>query len=67
VSEAERDLEGAADEGVTWRLREAAEAAHAAAARPLAEAEEASRDESALSLALQNLIDAQIWKKPQKR
>ena len=65
--DAERDLMGEADEGVTWRLREAADAAHAAVARPLAEAQIESQDESSLSLALQNLIDAQIWKKPQKR
>ncbi len=34
---------GEADEGVTWRLREAADAAHAAVARPLAEAPAESR------------------------
>ena len=43
--DAERDLMGEADEGVTWRLREAADAAHAAVARPLAEAPAESEDE----------------------
>lgn len=63
VREAERDLGGDADEGVTWRLREAAEAAHAAALGPLANLPGESDDESALSLGLQNMIDGQIWKK----
>jgi len=67
VREAERDLMGAADEGVTWRLREAAEAAHGADARALAENPAESDDESALSLTLQNLIDDQIWKKTPRR
>ena len=65
--DAERDLMGEADEGVTWRLRDAADAVHAAVARPLADAETESQDESSLGQALQTLIDAQIWKKPQKR
>ncbi len=65
--DAERDIEGEADEGVTWRLREAADAAHAAVARPLSEGQAESQDESSLSQTLQNLIDAQIWKKPPKR
>jgi DNA primase len=67
VRDAERDLMGDPGEGVTWRLREAADAAHAAVARPLAEAQDDSEAESALSQALQNLIDDQIWKKPKKR
>jgi DNA primase len=67
VRDAERDLMGEADEGVTWRLREAAEAAQAAVARPLSDRPAESQDESELSHALQNLIDDQIWKKPPKR
>ncbi|MBP7241452.1 DNA primase [Amaricoccus sp.] len=63
VREAERAVAGAADEGLTWRLREAADAAHAAVTRPLAEVASESEDESALSRGLQNLIDQQIWKK----
>lgn len=63
VREAERDLAAAEDEGVTWRLREAAEAAHAAASRPLTESPGESEDESALSQGLQSMIDGQIWKK----
>ncbi|MBP7000488.1 DNA primase [Amaricoccus sp.] len=61
--DAERAVAGTADEGVTWRLREAAEAAHAAVTRPLAEAVSESEDESALSQGLQNMIDGQIWRK----
>jgi DNA primase len=63
VRDAEAELAGAADEGVTWRLREAFEASHAAAARPLAAAPDSGDDDARLSAALQELIDRQIWKK----
>ncbi len=67
IAEAERDLAGATDEGVTWRLREAAEAAHAAVARALADVEDESRDESILSQGLQSLLDGQMYRKPEKK
>ncbi len=71
LREAERELAGPAglaDEALTWRLREAADAAHRAASRPLSESAGADAEaEAALSAQLQGLVDQQIWKKPRKR
>jgi len=68
ISDAERDnMQGDANEGLTWRLKRAAEASQTADASPLIESKNESNDESVLSLHLQNLIDAQIWKKIDKR
>jgi len=66
--EAERELAGAADEGLTWRLKQAAEAEDAAGRAPLiAGTETEAEEEDRLSAQLQDLIDRQIWKKPPRR
>jgi DNA primase len=68
IREAERELPGLADEGLTWRLREAAEAAHRAVTAPLAAGADADdAAEAALSAELQALIDREIWRRPKKR
>jgi DNA primase len=67
IAEAEREMTGAATEGLTWRLREAAQAAHQAGRRPLSESADAAAEaEAVLSAELQELIDRQIWRKPPK-
>ena len=63
VREAEQDLAGEADEGVTWRLRQAAEAAHGANSKPLSEDDSSSGSESDLSARLQSMLDREVWKK----
>ena len=71
VREAEREFagpSGLADEALTWRLREAADAAHLAASRPLTDSAAVDAETEALvSASLQDLVDRQVWKKPQKR
>jgi DNA primase len=62
VAEAEEDLAGLADEGVTWRLSQAAEARHRAH-RPQTENKDLGEDRAAMSRALQNFIDQQVWVK----
>lgn len=62
VAEAEEDLAGLADEGVTWRLSQAAEARHRAH-RPPTENKDLGEDREAMSRALQNFIDQQVWVK----
>lgn len=62
TAEAEEDLAGLADEGVTWRLSQAAEARHQAH-RPQAENKDLGEDREAMSRALQNFIDQQVWVK----
>ena len=68
VRDAEREVVATADETMTWRLREAAEAVHHAATRALADSAQADDEaEAALSARLQELVERQIWKKPHKR
>ena len=66
IREAEQALAGSADEGLTWRLRQAADARHQATARPLDDAG-AGADEADLSRHLSSLLEQQVWKKPKKR
>jgi DNA primase len=66
VRDAERELAGAADEGVTWRLKAAAEESHRTATAPLREGATDSDDDSDLRRALQALIDEQVWNKGKK-
>jgi DNA primase len=65
VREAEQALAGSADEGLTWRLRQAADARHLATARPLEDAGTGA-DEADLSRHLSSLLEQQVWKKPKK-
>lgn len=63
ISDAMEDLEGLADEGVTWRLAEAARA-RAQAGRPkLDDTSDMGEDRAALSAQLQALIDGEVWRK----
>ena len=66
VAEAMEDLGGLADEGLTWRLTQAAEARHRADRSNLDEVSEGGEDRAALSAQLQALIDGAAWikKKP---
>ncbi len=67
VQDAALGLTAETADSFAWRLRQIADAAHSADRNPLNESKNDSDDESSLSLALQNLIDDQIWKKPPKR
>ena len=65
--DAARELNAETAESVGWRLRDAAEAAHQAASRPISESAEVDAEaEEMLSAGLQDLLDRQIWKKPRK-
>ena len=63
IEDAVEDLSGLADEGLTWRLSQAALARHRADNPPRDDAVDLGEDRSALSKHLQNLIDGQIWVK----
>lgn len=64
IKEAEQDLEGLADEGVTWRLQQAAQS-RVNAVRGDSDKDEAnaSAEEQSLSEHLQTLLDDQVWVK----
>ena len=63
VAEAMEDLSGLADEGVTWRLGQAAEARRRAERSKLDDDSDMGEDRGALSAGLQRLIDAAVWEK----
>lgn len=63
VEEAMEDLEGLADEGVTWRLSEATRARQKAQRSKLDDLSDMGEDRAALSAQLQALIDAEVWRK----
>ncbi|WP_126977069.1 DNA primase [Frigidibacter oleivorans] len=63
IEDAMEDLAGLADEGVTWRLNQAAEARHRAERPQLEDADDLGEDRAALSAELQALIDGEVWRK----
>ncbi|WP_444666751.1 DNA primase [Cereibacter changlensis] len=63
IEDAVEDLSGLADEGLTWRLSQAAAARHRADRSRLDDSSDLGEDRSALSKHLQNLIDGQVWVK----
>jgi DNA primase len=63
IEEAEGDMEGLVDEGLTWRLMKAADARNRAIKLNLDEMNEAGDDRAALSAQLQQLIDSEVWVK----
>ncbi len=65
IEDAMLDVTGLADEGLTWRLGQAAEARNRAERSGVAEAAEAGEDRATMSQALQDMIDRRIWVKNQ--
>jgi DNA primase len=66
IEDAVEDLSGVADEGLTWRLSQAALARHRADNPAREDAADLGEDRSALSNHLQNLIDGQVWVKKKR-
>ncbi|MDP2063633.1 MAG: DNA primase [Phaeovulum sp.] len=65
IADAAEDLAGLANEGVTWRLGQAARARHLAEHPKLEEAADMGEDRPAMSAYLQSLLDAQRSRKPE--
>ena len=63
IEDAVEDLSGLADEGLTWRLSQAAAARHKADHPNRTDQGDLGEDRSALSGHLQSLIDAKVWEK----
>lgn len=61
IAEAMADMDGLVDEGLTWRLAQAAAARHRAEASRMADGAETGEDTAALSRHLQEMLDGQIW------
>ena len=63
IAEAMADMDGLADEGLTWRLAQSARARHAADTTKMPDMGDLGEDRAAMSMHLQNLLDGEIWKK----
>jgi DNA primase len=55
-----------ADEGLTWRLRQAAERRNNSERSRLSDSADLGEDRSALSQALQQMIESEVWIKRKK-
>ncbi len=66
VQDAVEDLEGLADEGLTWRVGQAAEAREIANRKGMSDDDGDSEDRGAMSNYLQSLIDGEVWVKKRK-
>ena len=63
IAEAEADLDGLPDEGLTWRLSQAAAARHRAETMKPDDSAEPGEDRAELAARLQALIDGEVWRK----
>lgn len=63
IAEAMEDVEGLADEGLTWRVSQAVAAQQRAEKSNMEDSSDMGEDRAALSKHLQSLIDGQIWVK----
>jgi DNA primase len=61
IEEALEDLEGPADEGLTWRLSQAVAARHKSERSGNTDSSDLGEDRAALSRQLQALIDSEVW------
>ena len=66
ISEAMDDMTGLVDEGLTWRLGQAAEARNKATRSAIKDGGAEADEADILSKHLQNLIDGQIWVKKKR-
>jgi DNA primase len=63
IEDAMEDMDGLPDEGLTWRLTQAAEARHRSDKSGPSDSTDLGEDRAALSRHLQDLIDSQVWVK----
>jgi DNA primase len=63
IDDAMEDMDGLPDEGLTWRLTQAAEARHRSERSSQNDSADLGEDRAALSRQLQRLIDDQVWVK----
>jgi DNA primase len=63
IEDAMEDMDGLPDEGLTWRLSQAAEARHRSERSGTSDSSDLGEDRAALSRHLQSLIDSQVWVK----
>lgn len=67
LARAEAEIQGEADEGLTWRMQQIARARHRAERPELEGGADLNEDRDALSAQLSQFMDEQIWRKPTRR
>ncbi|MFC3166466.1 DNA primase [Paracoccus fontiphilus] len=67
LARAEAEIQGEADEGLTWRMQQIARARHRAERPELEGGMDLNEDRDALSAQLSQFVDGQIWRKPPRR
>ncbi|WP_295042559.1 DNA primase [uncultured Paracoccus sp.] len=67
LARAEAEIQGEADEGLTWRIQQIARARHRAERPELDGGADLNEDRDALSAQLSQFVDGQIWRKPPRR
>ncbi|MDN5569045.1 MAG: DNA primase, partial [Paracoccus sp. (in: a-proteobacteria)] len=67
LARAENEIQGEADEGLTWRISQTTRARHLAERPELETSGDMDEDRSALSAQLSGWLDGQIWRKPSGR
>lgn len=67
LARAEAEIQGEADEGLTWRMQQIARARHRAERPELEGGTDLNEDREALSAQLSQFVDGQVWRKPPRR
>ncbi|MTH77501.1 DNA primase [Paracoccus aestuariivivens] len=66
IARAEAEIEGLADEGLTWRVAQSARARQQADHPSLADLSDLGEDRAALSAQLKAALENEIWRKPRR-
>lgn len=67
LARAEFEIQGEADEGLTWRMQQIARARHRAERPEMEDSGDLNEDRDAMTSQLQAWLSAQIWRKPPRR
>jgi DNA primase len=67
LSRAETEIEGDADEGLTWRFQQVNKARHRAERPELEDSGDLNEDRDKLAAELSDALSRQIWRKPPRR
>ncbi|MBU3032004.1 DNA primase [Paracoccus marinaquae] len=67
LARAEAEIQGEADEGLTWRMQQITRARHRAERPEMEDSGDLNEDRDALSSQLEQFISGEIWRKPPRR
>lgn len=67
LARAEAEIQGEADEGLTWRMQQITRARHRAERPDMEDTGDLDEDRNALSAQLEQFLSGQIWRKPPRR